>query len=215
MATRTVLDVIRLPRATEPAKPVALATTGSFLLLAMAACSSAPETPAQATLESSSASTSTARSVPKVSNPLDATKYEQNPCALLSQAQATELINAVRNRQAAGAVAPICSWYDADGNRIGLGLLPRQGGLASAYQHQDSQSGYFEAIPGINGYPAVLSGTTDSRKIGGCQAIVGIADDEAFTSSILLQPPSPLYQDPCSLAVKTAAAAITTIKDGA
>ncbi len=178
MAARAVLDNIR-PRAAEPAKPVALATTGSLLLLAMTACSSVSGTPTQATPRPSSAPTSTSRSVPKVSNPLDATKYEQNPCALLSQAQ-----------------------------------LPHQGGLASAYQHQDSQSGYFEAIPEIDGYPAVLSGTTDSRKSGGCQAIVGIKDDETFTSSILLQPQSPLYQDPCSLAVKTAAAAITTIKAG-
>ncbi len=213
MPARAVLDIIR-PRAAEPAKPVALATTGSLLLLAMTACSSVSGTPTQATSRPSSAPTSTSRSVPKVSNPLDAAKYEQNPCALLSQAQATQLINSVRNRQAAGAVAPICSWIDADGNRIGLGLLPHQGGLASAYQHQDSQSGYFEAIPEIDGYPAVLSGTTDSRKSGGCQAIVGIKDDETFTSSILLQPQSPLYQDPCSLAVKTAAAAITTIKAG-
>ncbi|MFB9930672.1 DUF3558 domain-containing protein [Amycolatopsis halotolerans] len=195
-------------------KTTVYAAAGALLLLTVTACSSKPGTPAPATSESSAAPPSTARSVPRVTSPLDATKYEQNPCALLSQAQATQLISSVRNRQAAGAVAPICSWYDADGNRIGLGLLPHQGGLASAYQHQDSQSGYFEAIPDIDGYPAVLSGTTDSRKSGGCQAIVGIADDETFTSSILLQPASPLYQDPCSLAVKTAAAAITTIKAG-
>ncbi|MCG3757898.1 DUF3558 domain-containing protein [Amycolatopsis sp. Poz14] len=195
-------------------KTTVYAAAGALLLLTVTACSSNPGTPAPATSESSAAPPSSTSNVPKVSNPLDAAKYEQNPCALLSQAQATQLINSVRNRQAAGAVAPICSWIDADGNRIGLGLLPHQGGLASAYQHQDSQSGYFEAIPDINGYPAVLSGTTDSRKSGGCQAIVGIKDDETFTSSILLQPQSPLYQDPCSLAVKTAAAAITTIKAG-
>ncbi|UKD54000.1 DUF3558 domain-containing protein [Amycolatopsis sp. FU40] len=196
-------------------KTTVYAAAGALLLLTATACSSNPGTPTPATSESSAAPSSTASNVPRVTSPLDATKYEQNPCALLSQAQATQLINSVRNRQAAGAVAPICSWYDADGNSVGLGLLPHQGGLASAYQHQDSQSGYFEAIPDIDGYPAVLSGTTDSRKSGGCQAIVGITDDETFTSSILLQPQSPLYQDPCSLAVKTAAAAITTIKAGA
>ncbi|GAB3380077.1 DUF3558 domain-containing protein [Amycolatopsis echigonensis] len=194
-------------------KPFALAATGGLVLLAVTACST-PGTPVPATPESSSAPTSTSRSVPKVSNPLDATKYEQNPCALLSQSQATEVINAVRNRQSQGLVAPICSWYDADNNRVGLGLLPGQGGLAGAYTNSDSESGYFEAAPDVNGYPAVFAGTTDDRKRGGCQIAVGIKDDETFTSSVALRSASPLYNDPCSLAVKTAAAAITTIKAG-
>ncbi len=196
-------------------KPIALAATGGLVLLAVTACSSTPGTPVPAAPESSSsAPTSTTRSVPKVSNPLDATKYEQNPCALLSQAQATEVINAVRNRQGKGLVAPICTWYDADNNSVGLGLLPGQGGLAGAYTNADSESGYFEAAPEVNGYPAVFAGTTDDRKRGGCQIAVGIKDDELFTASVRLRTTSPLYNDPCSLAVKTATAAVTTIKAG-
>ncbi|WP_406640629.1 DUF3558 domain-containing protein [Amycolatopsis sp. WGS_07] len=196
-------------------KPIALAATGGLVLLAVTACSSTPGTPVPATPGPSSAPTSTSRSVPKVSNPLDATKYEQNPCSLLSQAQATEVIKAVRNRQGQGLVAPICSWYDADNNRVGLGLLPGQGGLAGAYTNSDSESGYFEVAPDVNGYPAVFAGTTDDRKRGGCQVAVGIKDDETFTASVALRTTSPLYNDPCSLAVKTAAAAVTTIKAGA
>ncbi|WP_442893147.1 DUF3558 domain-containing protein [Amycolatopsis sp. VC5-11] len=195
-------------------KPIALAATGGLVLLAVTACSSTPGTPVPATPESSSAPTSTSRSVPKVSNPLDAAKYEQNPCALLSQAQATEVISSVRNRQGKGLVAPICTWYDADNNSVGLGLLPGQGGLAGAYTNADSESGYFEAAPDVNGYPAVFAGTTDDRKRGGCQIAVGIKDDELFTASVRLRTTSPLYNDPCSLAVKTATAAVTTIKAG-
>ncbi|WP_134731483.1 DUF3558 domain-containing protein [Amycolatopsis nivea] len=196
-------------------KRIALAATSGLVLLAVTACSSTPGTPVPATPESSSsAPTSTSRSVPKVSNPLDAAKYEQNPCALLSQAQATEVISSVRNRQGKGLVAPICTWYDADNNSVGLGLLPGQGGLAGAYTNADSESGYFEAAPDVNGYPAVFAGTTDDRKRGGCQIAVGIKDDELFTASVRLRTTSPLYNDPCSLAVKTAAAAVTTIKAG-
>ncbi|MBN9745299.1 DUF3558 domain-containing protein [Amycolatopsis sp. A1MSW2902] len=196
-------------------KRIALAATSGLVLLAVTACSSTPGTPVPATPESSSsATTSTSRSVPKVSNPLDAAKYEQNPCALLSQAQATEVISSVRNRQGKGLVAPICTWYDADNNSVGLGLLPGQGGLAGAYTNADSESGYFEAAPDVNGYPAVFAGTTDDRKRGGCQIAVGIKDDELFTASVRLRTTSPLYNDPCSLAVKTAAAAVTTIKAG-
>lgn len=196
-------------------KPITLATAGCLLLLAVTACSSTPGTPMPATSESSSAPTSTAHSVPKVSNPLDATKYEQNPCALLSQDQATQLISAVRHRQGQGIVAPICSWYDDRDNRVGLGLLPGQGGLAGAYTNADSESGYFETAPDVNGYPAVFAGTTDDRKRGGCQIAVGIKDDETFTASVLLDKSFPGYADPCALAAKTAAAAVTTLKAGA
>ncbi|MFB9930671.1 DUF3558 domain-containing protein [Amycolatopsis halotolerans] len=222
MASRIVLDVIRMrdadrSAATRPesVKPVAFAAAGSFLLLAVTACSTTPGTPVPATPESSSAPTSTARSVPKVSNPLDATKYEQNPCSLLSQTQATEVINSVRNRQGKGLVAPICTWYDDRDNSVGLGLLPNQGGLAAAYSNSDSESGYFEVAPDVNGYPAVFAGTTDDRKRGGCQIAVGIKDDETFTASVMLDKSFPGYNDPCSLAAKTAAAAVTTLKAGA
>lgn len=105
-------------------KTTVYAATGALLLLTVTACSSTPGTPTPAPSASSAAPASTTSNVPRVTSPLDATKYEQNPCALLSDAQGKQLINAVRNRQAAGTVAPICSWYDADGNRIGLGLLP-------------------------------------------------------------------------------------------
>ncbi|UKD53999.1 DUF3558 domain-containing protein [Amycolatopsis sp. FU40] len=220
MARRIVLDVIRDAAGSgvagpESAKPVAFAAAGGLLLLAVAARSSNPETPVPATPESSSAPTSTAHNVPKVSNPFDAAKYEQNPYALLSDAQATEVIKAVRHRQDQGLVAPLCTWYDDRDNSVGLGLLPGQGGLAGAYTNADSESGYFEAVPDVNGYPAVSAGTTDARKRGGCQIAVGSKDDETFTASVLLDKSFPGYNDPCALAAKTAAAAVTTLKAGA
>ncbi|WP_409466870.1 DUF3558 domain-containing protein [Amycolatopsis sp. GA6-003] len=221
MANRIVLDVIRVRDADssvatgpESAKPVAFAAAGSLLLLSLTACSSTPGTSVAATPESASP-TSATRSVPKVNNPLNATKYEQNPCSLLSQAQATEVINAVRHRQGQGLVAPLCTWYDDRDNSVGLGLLPGQGGLAGAYANSDSKSGYFEVAPDVNGYPAVFAGTTDDRKRGGCQIAVGIKDDETFTASVMLDKSFPGYDDPCALATKTAAAAVTTIKAGA
>ena len=183
MARRIVLDVIRDAASSgvtgpESAKPVAFAAAGSLLLLDGAACSSNPGTPVPATPELSSAPTSTAHNVPKVSNPVDAAKYQQNPCALLSQGK--------------GLVAPICTWYNAD-----------------------SESGYFEAAPDVNGYPAVFAGTTDARKRGGCQIAVGSKDDETFTASVLLDKSFRGYTDPCALAAKTGAAAVTTLKAGA
>nr|WP_245573260.1 DUF3558 domain-containing protein [Amycolatopsis benzoatilytica] len=183
-----------------------------LLLLATAACSSTPGTPAPA---ASAAPSSSSPSVPKVNAPLDAAKYEQNPCALLSSAQATEVIKSVRNRQGKGLVGPICTWNDADSNSVAVGLVPGQGGLASSYAYRDSAAGYFQVAPDVNGYPAVYTSPSDDRKNGGCQAVVGIKDDETLTSSVLLDKTSPDYRDPCSLAAKAAAAAVATIKAGA
>ena len=193
---------------------IVLASAAGLLLLSATACSTTP-TPGTPGPAPSAAPTSTSPSVPKVANPLDVAKYEQNPCALLSAAQATDLIKSVRNGQGKGLVAPICTWYDANGSSIGVGMVPGQGGLAGAYTNSDSQSGYFEAAPDVNGYPAVFAGTTDDRKRGGCQVAVGVKDDELFTTDVMLDKTSPDYSNPCPLAAKAAAAAITTIKAGA
>ncbi|WP_116202498.1 DUF3558 domain-containing protein [Amycolatopsis circi] len=191
------------------------AAATAILLLTLTACTSNPGSPAPSTPSTSLATSSAAPDVPQVANPLDVAKYEQNPCTLLTQAQAKQVIESVRTTTDAGAGAPICSWYGPDNSSVGIGFVPNGGGLASAYQYKDSSSGYFEKAPDTDGYPTVLSGPTDDRKKGGCQAIVGVKNDETFTSSVILRQSSPHYSDPCALAITAATAAIKTIKAGA
>ncbi|WP_037368593.1 DUF3558 domain-containing protein [Amycolatopsis orientalis] len=197
-------------------KPIATAASAAgFLLLALTACSS-PNSgqPAPASSNPPASSSNAASDVPKVPAPLDVAKYEQNPCSVLTPAQATQTFNAVRSRQIAGNVAPVCNWNDSANSSLAIGLLPGQGGLATVYQNRSS-TGYFEPAPSIDGYPAVFTNVLDNRADGGCQVAVGVRDDEAFTSSALLFKQSPSYGDPCSVALNAAKAALATIKAGA
>ncbi|WP_245614503.1 DUF3558 domain-containing protein [Actinokineospora inagensis] len=152
---------------------------------------------------------------PPVPNPLDTAKFEQNPCAVLSQAQAAQVANLTANRQINGNVAPMCIWTDADSNSVAIGFVPANGGLATVYKGQDNKSGYFEVSPNVGGYPAAFFGSADFRNSGGCQIAVGVHDDEVFTVNIDLQKSSPSYQDPCAISTKAAEAAVSTLKGGA
>jgi hypothetical protein len=161
----------------------------------------------------SSAASSTKLNAPQVSNPLDVTKFEQNPCGVLSQAQALQVANLTTTRVVADPTGPICRWLDDNRNSIAFSFA-RGAGLSDAYEYQDSQSGYFKVAPNIAGYPAVFSGTTDDRSKGGCQIITGVKNDEVMTVFSSLGVSSPYYSDPCSLAQKAAGAAIATLKGG-
>ncbi|WP_245914707.1 DUF3558 domain-containing protein [Amycolatopsis sulphurea] len=192
------------------------AATGLLLLVATA-CSVVPGAPGTASSGGASPSPSSAvPKVPQVSNPLDATKYEQDPCTVLTQAQAGEVFGAVRNRKAGGTVAPLCTWNDSNNSGISVGFLPKQGGLATTYENGiNAGAGYFEAAPEVAGYPAAFSAVHDDRRSGGCQIAVGIRNDETFTVSALLRTSSSSYRDPCALVVKVAESAVATIKAGA
>ncbi|MFF0149154.1 uncharacterized protein DUF3558 [Amycolatopsis sulphurea] len=193
-------------------KIIARGAVGGLLLLAATACSSAPGTPSPA---SSSAPIDSAPNVPQVTSPLDVGKYEQDPCAVLSKAQATEVFQALRNRTSSGNFAPRCTWYDSKDNSISISFLPGQGGLSTSYKNGAGAGGYFEAAPDVSGYPAVYSAVLDDRKSGGCQIGVGVKNDEIFTFSAILDKASPSYGDPCSLVTRAAEAAVATIKAGA
>ncbi|SFN91991.1 DUF3558 domain-containing protein [Amycolatopsis rubida] len=197
-------------------KTIAVAAATGVLLLAATACSSNPGTPAPAASGTPSAPVSSGPQAPRVSNPLAVGKYEQDPCTVLTPAQATEILNSVRHSQSDGNAAPICNWFDADDSGLTIGFVPHQGGLSTVYENTATSSvGYFKVGPDIAGYPSAFFSNLDDRNRGGCQLAVGVTDDEAFTSSVILQKSSPSYADPCSLAVKAATAAVTTIKAGA
>jgi hypothetical protein len=151
---------------------------------------------------------------PQVTNPLDVSKFEQNPCGVLTAAQAGQLANLTKTSGSSGGVSPICTWKDDSYNDIGFSFV-RGGGLNDAYAYQDSQSGYFKVAPAVSGYPAVFSGTSDDRTTGGCQLIVGVRNDEEMQVNVSFVASSPHYKDPCAVTQQAAEAAIATLKGGA
>jgi hypothetical protein len=146
-----------------------------------------------------------------VPNPLDATKFEQNPCALLSQAQARQVANLAKTRVISDPAGPICHWSDDADNSVAVSLV-RGNGLRDVYQSRDSEHGYFVPVPNLSGYPAVFSSLSDGRSKGICTMGVGVRNDEVMTVDSSFVASSPYYSDPCSLTQKAAEAAVATLK---
>jgi uncharacterized protein DUF3558 len=187
--------------------------------LASAACSTStggntsppPSVPAAGP---STATSSAQLTAPPVSSPLNVTKFEHNPCDVLTSAQASRVANLTKTDGQTNSTFPICGWADGNHNSIAFSFV-RGGGLSDAYEYQGSQSGYFKVASDVDGYPAVYSGTTDDRTKGGCQMIVGVRNDTEMIVNSSFRTSSPYYSDPCSVTQKAAEAAIVTLKGGA
>jgi hypothetical protein len=196
-------------------KLIVIAGVAATTLLALAACTTPVNSPTPLASSGPSSPTSSKLTAPQVPNPLDVSKFEQDPCSVLSQAQASQVANLTTSSKADGTVAPICSWADDDHNTVAFGFVPGNGGLTTSYKNQDNKSGYFAVAPDIGGYPAAFLGPVDDRDDGDCQVAVGVTNDEVITVNASFRDSSPYYSDPCSLAVKAAEAAMATLKGGA
>lgn len=183
-------------------------------LLVMAACSTPVSSQTPLASSGPATPTSSKLTAPQVPNPLNVSKFEQEPCSVLSQAQATQVANLTSSSKSEGNVAPICIWMDTDHNRVTMGFIPGNGGLATSYKNQDNKYGYFAVAPDIGGYPAAFVGPHDDRNAGACLVAVGVSNDEVITVSVSFRDFSPNYATPCPMAVKAAEAAMTTIKAG-
>jgi outer membrane murein-binding lipoprotein Lpp len=183
--------------------------------LGLAGCSTSNPGSASASSQTASPTSASAKpSAPRVANPLDVAKYEQNPCNVLTAAQASQFANLTQTRISPDSSGALCRWYDEPRNSVTFSFA-RGGGLNDAYGYQDSESGYFKVSPDISGYPAVFSGPTDDRSKGGCQLIVGVRDNEVMTVLVSFRSSSPYYADPCAQATKATEMAIATLKGGA
>ncbi|MFD8494964.1 DUF3558 domain-containing protein [Amycolatopsis sp. NPDC059657] len=184
--------------------------------LLLAGCSKSTSGNATPTSATSGPSSSSGPPVPQVTNPLDTTKFEQNPCNLLSPDQARALANLVTTRLDSKAPGgPICGWQDEHHNDVNFSFT-RGGGLSDVYRnHRPDDPGYFEPVPSIAGYPAVYGSIADSRADGTCTLIVGVSNDVVMVTSSELGGTSPDEKNPCPLVQKAAEAAIATLKAGA
>jgi hypothetical protein len=151
-----------------------------------------------------------------VSNPLDVSKFEKNPCGLLSNAQANQILTVTRSVVSPGATdSTICGWKDEGGDTLALGMVGGNGGLSTSYrQHRTDSPGYFIPVPDIEGYPALLASVADLRSKGSCTVSVGVRDDEVMVVNMDYVLPAPGQGDPCQLAQKAAGLAVVTIKGG-
>ncbi|MGW4521980.1 DUF3558 domain-containing protein [Amycolatopsis sp. NPDC004378] len=162
--------------------------------------------------------------VPKVTTPLDATKYVGDPCALVPGDELARLkftdpgAPRLGDTTPEGQAGPSCGWKISGegvsllvilgtGNRdAGAGGLA---GIQAAYERPKSVVKFVERAPDVEGQPALYFDTRDRRPIGNCSMAVGLADDLAvavFAEGYEGQ------QDSCDAAQGAAAAMVKTLR---
>lgn len=183
-------------------------------------------TPATPTGGGETTSTTTERSTPtsgtgapKVTSPLDASKYISQPCTVLSAAtlQSYKISKAGKpdtDSEVAKVAGPSCGWASDDqpvpkGYNVGL-LTGNKKGLSDTYRGGPKAfPGYFEPTE-VDGYPAVFNDLIDARKNGACNITVGISDTLAFRAAVTF--PSQAGATSCDSVKQLAAAVIQTLK---
>ncbi|MFD4644602.1 DUF3558 domain-containing protein [Lentzea sp. NPDC058436] len=156
---------------------------------------------------------------PKISNPLDLTAAESDPCAVVTAAQLqTYGLTGVAGKVNTTAPGAGCSWpgvvTDAE-MTPGVTILPNGTSLESIYAKKDSTYPVFEPQADVQGYPAAVALAVDQRKDGSCELFVGASEDKAILFSFQSFAKSRYFADPCAGATEFANLAMTTIKAGA
>ena len=152
---------------------------------------------------------------PRVEDPLDASSFLDQPCAVLSQQQVAEFsVTRPGEPTTTGAVAenagPLCTWHADPGGSIGVGFLTgNKNGLSDTYRGRESFE-YFEPTT-VDGYPAAYANDPDLRAEGDCTIMVGISDSLAFRAS---EQGKLDAEGSCERARQVAAAALATLKKG-
>ncbi|KDN19500.1 hypothetical protein DV20_24460 [Amycolatopsis rifamycinica] len=202
---------------------VILVTVSAGLAAACTTTTGGTASPSTAGSSSATGSPSADPEVPKVSAPLDASKYVADTCALVPKDVLASLgMPETGTFQPKGdtlftKAGPNCAWKirgQGTGVLVSLGTGSRDagsGGLAGLYAAYRAKTliRFLEHAPDVDGYPAVYWGPLDERRMGSCGIGVGIADDLTF--DVYAQG----YQgadDSCGAANQVAASVIKTLK---
>ncbi|WP_245573987.1 DUF3558 domain-containing protein [Amycolatopsis nigrescens] len=176
-----------------------------------------PETTGTASTPSNSAP---ANGAPKVKEPLPATVLNGAPCdTALTAADVNEFIGtSAAGQPGENELGPKCYWSDAQGSGAGFTVfyqIKAKGGLGPAYQNVKPRAARWEELAAIQGYPAVgyLPAGAEGSRASGCQVVVGISDDLAFSVAMTLGDGARNKGvDPCTAGRDVADRVLTNIK---
>jgi uncharacterized protein DUF3558 len=150
---------------------------------------------------------------PKVSDPLDTSRYEQDPCQALTADRAQSLnLPPTGETMENVALGNGCEWKNPETRGVVniVFIVDDPRGLSPEYEAKNQD---FKELPEIEGYPAITRDGAD--EFGGCTIVVGAADDMAFESIVQLSQANIGKKDPCEVAVQVAGLALQTMKQGA
>ncbi|WET79536.1 DUF3558 domain-containing protein [Amycolatopsis sp. QT-25] len=153
---------------------------------------------------------------PAVTDPIKNTSgAETDPCSAVKTAQVEEFGGKVEKTVTDnGGLGKNCGWIFEEGpSNVNAGMVVgNKEGLSSLYaKNAHGDFATFKPVDPIEGYPAVIYGTTGGRE-GFCNLAVGLRDDLVYTVVPQLYSGNPMVNDPCGLATKVAAAAIKNLK---
>ena len=153
---------------------------------------------------------------PEVTDPLDTTRFQQDPCQALTAAQTRKLNLPPSGTPEKGRpLGNACIWSNtetlAEAEVHFSDKDPR--GLSALYAVKD-QYAYFEELPPIDGFPAVARSGVDDRDTGRCSVVVGVSDEVTFDVPVRLSDANVGKRDPCEAAVQVARMALETMKAG-
>lgn len=154
---------------------------------------------------------------PKVDDPLDTTKFQENPCLSLTSEQSEDIFGlSPTGRPFRGALGNACEWKNDEKSAQAevrfLNENPR--GLSAEYEVNDEGGwAFFESLS-VDGLPAVARGQADTRPEGECAVVVGATDEVTFEVRIQQSQDNIGKRDPCATAADVATEAVKTMKAG-
>ena len=154
---------------------------------------------------------------PKVTDPLDTAKFQENPClSLTSEQSGTTFELSPSGKPYEGSLGNACKWRNestrGEVDVVFLDKDPR--GLSAEYKvNEDGRWAYFEKLT-IEGYPAVARSQVDRRDGGACTIVVGASDEIAFEVPVQLSMRNVGNRDACAVAEDVAKEVIKTMKAG-
>ncbi|MPZ84081.1 MAG: DUF3558 domain-containing protein [Actinophytocola sp.] len=126
---------------------------------------------------------------PRVENPLDASRFLVDPCAVLTPAQlapfgVSQPGEGDTDSEIAKTVGPLCIWHadpEVDSTISVAWQSGNKHGLADLYRMRDEWEYFLETM--VGGYPAVFNDSIDNRDGGDCTISVGVSDTLTFDAS--------------------------------
>jgi hypothetical protein len=154
-----------------------------------------------------------------VEDPLDTTRFEQDPCSTLTASQAQAQLNLPATGEPEDvALGKGCKWYNEDTRgQVQISFLTGNHRGLSGFYEADEQGKYpyFVKLPSIEGYPAIASDIEDRRPRGICVVVVGVNDTLTFDVGLYLSQANVGVKEPCEVAAQVAGMALQTMKEGA
>jgi hypothetical protein len=137
----------------------------------------------------------------------------------LSESQVSEIFGAPVTPKADpnAPAGPSCGWDPADGSGASVNVIfatVDDLGLTGVYRARGTNYKLFEPLEPIEGYPAVIYGTSDFRSKGLCSLAVGTSDRSTVDLTITQSRANVGKADPCQAAQTVASKVLTSLKGG-